>query len=623
MPVEQPITLSKEDFDRLEWQDVPSTDEDERVLDYANPYYDRANDAFTRGDARSEAAFRLLADLCSFKLELESYENPFRPWLWTDTVRSASPDSISQDHVEVLRELAPLVSDAALRARIADFVWVRGRGYPTAQIAVAAYLELAKPLEDTDPSWPGPIRYLERGLQIALQLSRNSEPYQTVSTFILNLLRARVGTETGFLSKQLLSLAAKHRIGDASELYDIAVMIASRAETQSGWHKAEQYWQVATELARGEQEKRREAFRRLAECYVGRAHEAAKQPHIGNVTAATYLEHAIEALRREGGFSERVDELHVEMMEYQRKIPESLVPVSSSIDITRVVAEAEEAVTDKSLQEALLSFALLADIPKYSNLLEDADESSRRYLFKSFFPSVQLNREGKVIDRQGPLHVSDPEQREAVLRKDMLQTATLHYQVSGRAVIDPARRRIMEEHGLRIEDFFWIVSNNPLVPQGREMLFAEAFYAGFAGDMTKAIPLLVFQLENSIRELLVGAGVIVTAIDNEGIQSERGLNWLLFQPKLKELLGEDIVFALQGLLVEKFGSNIRNDVAHGLISYEEYFSYVALYLWWLSFRLVCIPALNAITRGKVEASNESPEASVEVEETRDTGREES
>lgn len=280
------------------------------------------------------------------------------------------------------------------------------------------------------------------------------------------------------------------------------------------------------------------------------------------------------------------------MMEYQRKIPELMIPLSSSVDITDLVPVSEAAVAGKSLRDALMAFALNGRIPEYPKLLAQAEESSRQFVFKSLFPAVQLNRDGKVIDRQGSLDVSDPQQRIAALRKDMFRTVTMHFQIYGRAVIDPARRRIIEDHGLRVEDFFWIVSNNPLVPAGRELLYAEAFHAGFVGDMTKAIPLLVHQVEHSIRELLGNAGVIVTAINKEGIQSERNLNSLLYEPKLKELFGEDLVFALQALLVEKFGSNIRNDVAHGLMSYDEYFTYVCVYLWWLSFRLVSIPVLK-------------------------------
>ncbi len=48
------------------------------------------------------------------------------------------------------------------------------------------------------------------------------------------------------------------------------------------------------------------------------------------------------------------------------------------------------------------------------------------------------------------------------------------------------------------------VSNNPLVPAGRELLYAKAFYAGFTDDLQKAIPILVHQVEHSVSQSQLG-----------------------------------------------------------------------------------------------------------------------
>lgn len=45
------------------------------------------------------------------------------------------------------------------------------------------------------------------------------------------------------------------------------------------------------------------------------------------------------------------------------------------------------------------------------------------------------------------------------------------------------------------------------------------------------------------------------------------------------------MFDLQGLLVERFGHNLRNRVAHGLIDYVPCYSYESEYLWWIVLRL--------------------------------------
>lgn len=57
---------------------------------------------------------------------------------------------------------------------------------------------------------------------------------------------------------------------------------------------------------------------------------------------------------------------------------------------------------------------------------------------------------------------------------------------------------------------------------------------------------------------------------------------------LKKLISEDLEFDLQGLLVERFGSNLRNGIAHGLVDYEGFFSTELIYLWWSSLHICCI-----------------------------------
>ncbi|HRF97031.1 MAG TPA: DUF4209 domain-containing protein, partial [Aggregatilineales bacterium] len=63
------------------------------------------------------------------------------------------------------------------------------------------------------------------------------------------------------------------------------------------------------------------------------------------------------------------------------------------------------------------------------------------------------------------------------------------------------------------------------------------------------------------------------------------LDAILSEAKLEEVLGENVVFDLRCLLIEKLGSNYRNDFAHGLLSDDGFSSYTAIYLWWLVLHL--------------------------------------
>ncbi len=99
-------------------------------------------------------------------------------------------------------------------------------------------------------------------------------------------------------------------------------------------------------------------------------------------------------------------------------------------------------------------------------------------------------------------------------------------------------------------------------------------------------------------------GVNTSGIDSKGIQDEHSLNATLRLPEMNEIFGEDITFDLQGLLVERFGYNHRNLMAHGLISYNEFFSSHVIYLWCLILRLCCWPIIMQIQTNEAQQTED-------------------
>jgi hypothetical protein len=54
---------------------------------------------------------------------------------------------------------------------------------------------------------------------------------------------------------------------------------------------------------------------------------------------------------------------------------------------------------------------------------------------------------------------------------------------------------------------------------------------------------------------------------------------------MEVFFGKSIAFNLRGILVEKFGSNLRNEMAHGLAHAGSFYSPESVYLWWLALHL--------------------------------------
>jgi hypothetical protein len=213
---------------------------------------------------------------------------------------------------------------------------------------------------------------------------------------------------------------------------------------------------------------------------------------------------------------------------------------------------------------------------------------------------------GRTVGRRPPVLLNGADLNAQAIEAEMFRSATWYHLLHAINWVEAARQQFCLEHNIRVQDLLPLVSNNPFVPSGREMIYARGFHAGLTGDTLVATHLLIPQMENSIRTLLIRQGYITSSLDKESIQDEFPLNKILhdYQDELVKMFGEDIVFDLRGLLVERFGSNLRNEGAHGLMDYEEFLTPQAVYLWWLALRLCCTMVLPQIRQAQEEQRKE-------------------
>ena len=106
--------------------------------------------------------------------------------------------------------------------------------------------------------------------------------------------------------------------------------------------------------------------------------------------------------------------------------------------------------------------------------------------------------------------------------------------------------------------------------------------AEFPSAMAPLIPLL----ENSLRLILKQQGVETTSLNEHGIQEEMHLGSILDHEACEKVLGKNDVCDIRGLLVERTYGNLRNRVAHGLMTTGEFFQAAPVYVWWLCLRYV-------------------------------------
>lgn len=560
-----------------------------------------------------------MANLCSFTLRPDQgRRDPFLPIMRAAGSRTAVVDDLFPTTIEACAQLAKSAPRVRLQARMADVAWVALRDYESAERALRAYLAMVDATVLPD-NWARIHAVMERAFQIARELG-TSGPKDEVHSQADRILSTYGPTEDGYFCAHIIQLIHDYGLPDESavDLIDLAEDIAARAYDSGAYRVARRYWELAKDLAVAQEDRpaaRRDAERpyahRIAEAFRSEA-ESVLDEGAGHFRAADCLRRAIEVLRRVGNEDDRIEDLHRRLVEVQAGQTGELARFSHSSDITSLMAEARDCVTGQELGEALRTFATLPTIPEVEHLRDLAEDTAEEYPLQGLFPKMVLSSTGKVIQRYSSVQSSEAEEREGALRGDMIFYASLHHDHAAQATINPMRLEILQEHALQRRTFIHAIRYSPMVPPGREGLYARGLVAGFHGDLATALHLLIPQLEHSIRLLLDRQGLRTSTLDDEGVQREMGLNRLLYsyEEELVEIFGENTVFGLQGLLVEKLGGDFRNQVAHGLGGAGNYNTGSALYLWWLIFRLCFIPVLSAeaqaqdAQQGEVEGTAE-------------------
>lgn len=370
----------------------------------------------------------------------------------------------------------------------------------------------------------------------------------------------------------------------------LAEKIALRAEAEHDWWRAENYWKVKArwhELT-GDDDGKRRALVAAAEVHVKEAQDAIGLPNPSYLAASFYIEEAIQAFKKIGGTQKRVDELYRRLLEYQEKGTSEMKPLRINIHLTHeeeqatdeVIKAIREVIIGRSIQEALIALASIGFSPTVDHLKEIAKKIISDTPLTHLVSHELKDERGKVVGRQPSLLEEDP------TKNEMFRQALLAHQFQATFLIEPLRQEINAKQRTQPQDLLPIVSNNSFIPRGRESIYARGIHAGLVGDFLVAAHLLIPQIENSIRHLLYQHGIVTSKFNEHDLQNEFDLNTTLtkYHSELATILGKDVAFDLQGLLVERYGSNLRNRLAHGLLDYDD-FSVQISYLWWLTLHL--------------------------------------
>lgn len=499
-------------------------------------------------------------------------------------------DDLTDKDIDLLEQLASLVSDVDLRARICDVLWVKDRNHQRGRQAIDLYIESFQVLRK-DEEWVAAIERLRRAIQLS-GFFGNGNDTKIVSIIEGTIEEYKEKTKNFFLV-ELMKLLLELRAGDPFKYANLSETLAKKAESERDWPTAREYWEIASKWheKNGDDENKNKCLSMYAETYVKASMEVVSTENPSFFKAAYFIQSAIEAYRRVKGTKERRTQLHQLLLEYQEKSVGELKTISVETEVE--LSDQQEKIRSimmgtESPEDAILKLATIMHVPKKTDIKNEVKDLFQKFPMKYLATGVIVNDKGKVVKKKPSLLSEDKDDVQAAEILEMHSSASLRRQFLALGILEPARRQMLLKYRFKLEHFLPFLIDNSFIPYGRELIYAEGFLAGLHGNFLVSTHLLIPQIEESIRYLLYKEGIIVSNLKADWTQDEYSLNKLLKVKKLEEILGEDIVFHLEGLLIEKSSINLRNLMAHGLMNYSEFNTPENLYLWWIILKLCCL-----------------------------------
>jgi hypothetical protein len=549
------------------------------------------------GDEVRARVFGLMAGLMSLHLRVDDPAEPFGPMLVLGTRRSMIPSDVRGEQTEVLAEQAVELSHPSVRARLGDVAFLNSRRHHLAgRAAMDAYCELA--VGRLDGAFPSSIPGvtlglhdvvdpIKRALRLAGLLQRRGAVPDTVRAAFGRAWDAALREARYVQFVELAGAGVATGIVDRADAAREAEALAAAAPAGTYPEAVKRAWNFAAHhLARlGDRDGSNRCALEAAEQTLKMRDQCS-----GSLARADWTKDAIGELRQIPGTSDRVRQLMEEMRHLQLAAQDEMATIEVPMDLSEERADAIRVFEGIALPEAFTELIALVEPRKADDLLAAARKEASGSIVDVLFGASYRDFEGKEIRRIAAPAVEDEPDHDWLKAACVKHMSLIRHRVVF-GYLEPARRTIASRFSVEDRHFEPITTRSPFVPRGRGALFALGFARMFQGDFVSAAHILFPQLENSLRHLLVLSNAEPSKIEADLLQGDRTLSALLGANRsdLERMWGRDVVFEIDILLNFRPGPSLRNELAHGKLTWGELHSADVIFGCWLIFNLTCRP----------------------------------
>ena len=303
----------------------------------------------------------------------------------------------------------------------------------------------------------------------------------------------------------------------------------------------------------------------LANYYLEFAERIFQNDIQGALRCVNYYQKGI-MLYRNNGEPQKAESAHKRLVEIQKEIPKIMVPFSIELDIRGVVENIKINMEGLTFEESLIRLTQMFVFEKQEDIKKRVIEEFKGHPLSHMFGKSIINAQGQTVLALPPLDIQNPEKDSYLMELHMHQNALEKQKVAGDIWMKNALALIRDAYVVDNSMLDFLVKGNPIIPEGRERIFESALRMFLNGEFYESMHILAPQVENLFRNIAKEVGGLTVTLENDGSSMEKVLSSILSLPELLDCYDNDILFTFRGLLNEQAGANIRNEVAHGIIS---------------------------------------------------------
>ena len=534
-----------------------------------NKRYSLSSNLFIEADRstlseKEKSIFDLLKNIVSLGTKIHDDRIEFHPmFVMADGSRTFSIEDISEEDYLILHNLELDKIPLTLRALIADILWTNKKEFNAAKIAADAYWKLFI-LWYSDEDNIDTIDMIRRAVCISVQ-TKQTTLYNEIQEWFNDFIDTKAVNAEGFFSLRVMELFFKQKNFDVSVILKVLDDLIDGSRDNLA--KVEQAYELKTECL-FKLKRKEDAIKNnnlLADYYLEFAEKIFQKDIQGALRAVNFYQKGI-MLYRNNGETNKAEVAQKRLVEIQKEIPKIMVPCSVELDIKGVIDNLKVNMEGLSFEESVIRLTQMLVFEKQEDIKKCVIEELKNNPISHLFGKSLINAQGQTVLALHPLDIHNPEKDLKLLELHMYQNALEKQKVAGDIWVKNALIIIRDKFVIDKSMVEFLVKDNPIIPNGRERIFQSGLYMFLNGDYYEALHILTPQVENLFRNIAREVGGLTVTLENDGSSMEKVLSSILSLPELVDCYDNDILFTFRGLLNEQAGANIRNEIAHGIIS---------------------------------------------------------